>query len=151
LKFCHKCSRGLTLIEIMTASVILAMVLIPLFLMYSQTMDTISYTEDELKAFSIAQREIERLKSWNSIKKQSLEHLAIMTGSEGKKFPKIEKDSKFRYFRKIIPNVTLTANDVPAPLRNAKVGKISTTVFWVDKYGKDKSLTLRCFIEKKYY
>ncbi len=135
----------------MTAAVIMAMVMIPLFLMYSQTMDTISYTEDELKAFSIAQREIERMKSWNSINKQSLEHLSILVKSENLTNPRTEKDSKFKYYREIVSNASLTVSDVPTELLNAKVGKLSATVLWKDKRGKSRKLTLRCFVEKRYY
>lgn len=137
--------------EIMTAAIIMAMVMVPLFLMHSQTMDTISYTEDELMAFSIAQREIERMKSWNSVNKQSLEHLSILVKSESASNPKTEENSKFRYFRSIDSVASLNPTEIPAELMNAKVGKLTATVLWKDKHGKPRTLSLRCYIEKKYY
>ncbi|MBI4866738.1 MAG: prepilin-type N-terminal cleavage/methylation domain-containing protein [Candidatus Wallbacteria bacterium] len=66
---------AVTLVEVLVALAILAAVFIPAFELFRSGASTARYTEDRLRAFLIAQQQIEILKHAATINKYSMERL----------------------------------------------------------------------------
>ncbi len=137
-------TRAFSLAEILVSVAILAMLLVPLIIMFRQSVQTIRYSEDTMRAFFIAQKEVERLKHWNSINKKSLAELSAII-METEEQP-IKVDDKFSYWRTVEPDATVTEQGL-----NAKVGRITVGVKWKGKQGVEQKLYLGTDIEKIYY
>ncbi|MBI4871273.1 MAG: prepilin-type N-terminal cleavage/methylation domain-containing protein [Candidatus Riflebacteria bacterium] len=66
---------GVTLVEVLVAMAILGVLFIPVFNLFRSGVETTRYTEDRLRAFLIAQQQLEILKHACTINKYSMDRL----------------------------------------------------------------------------
>ncbi|MBI3891914.1 MAG: prepilin-type N-terminal cleavage/methylation domain-containing protein [Candidatus Wallbacteria bacterium] len=135
--------RGVTLVEILVALAILAAVFIPAFELFRSGASTARYTEDRLRAFLIAQQQIEILKHACTINKYSTDKLVgeLFKGGNPRRFV-----VEGRY------HVALAADtnfQVEAEGKKAVVCNVKCEVDW-EANGEARHVELEALIDRVY-
>lgn len=134
---------GVTLVEMLVALAILGAVFVPVFSVFRSGVETTRYTEDRLRAFLIAQEQIEILKHACTINKYSVEKLV------GEYF-KAGTPKRFTVENRY--NVTLAVDpafEVEAEGKKALVCHVKVEVDW-ELSGESRHVELESLIDRVY-
>ena len=139
-----KSARALSLVEVLVAIAILAAVFLPVFNLFMQGVTATKYTEDRLRAFSIAKRQIETVKHANFINRSSHEGLlkdfVYSTG-----FQPYVVDGRYKVSTTVDPEFTVSQNGV-----DAVVTYVEVKVDW-EISGAQREVVLETFLDRKYH
>ncbi len=136
-------NRGLSLVEVLVAVAILAVVFVPVFNLFMQGVTATKYTEDRLRAFSIAKRQVEAIRHANNINKTSNEKLTkAFVASPG--FAPYTVDSRYKVTTTVDPEFSVTENGA-----EATVTYVEVRVQW-EISGAERELVLETYLDKKY-
>ncbi len=120
---------GANLIEVLVASAILAAVFLPLFGLFRGGVRTTKYTEDRLRALTIAQEQIQTIQHAVSINRKSLDlvvraHMldapTTIPGATGS-FSNYVVDSRYRVTTEVDPDYVVAFEDLEAFVTHASV------------------------------
>lgn len=135
--------EGLSLVEVLVAVAIVATVFIPVFNLFMAGVEATKYTEDRLRAFSIAKRQIEAVRHAESINRLSHEQVtAAFVASPG--FQPYTVDDRYRVVTVVDPSFLVEENG-----RQARVTYVKVQVDWVIM-GDERSLVLDTYLDRTY-
>ena len=135
--------RALSLVEILVAVAIVAAVFIPVFRLFMAGVEATKYTEDRLRAFSIAKRQIEAIKHANTINRTSHD-LLVRTFVDSPGFAPYVVDERYRVLTHVDPAFTVQENGV-----DAEVTYVRVRVEW-ELQGVERNLELETYIDRAY-
>lgn len=121
----YKNQKGFTLIELLMAVAVLAVIITPIFGLYSATFKNNQAAKDKTIAVALAQAKLEELKS------KDYEELTVMIGNDIEETP-VEEGSKFNRRTEVFQ-------------KSPGLLEIRVTVYWND--GEMKLSTLKGDIE----
>ena len=136
--------RAVSLVEVLVAVAIVAVVFIPVFSLFMAGVEATTYTEDRLRAFSIAKRQIEAIRHANTINRLSHEQLtAAFADSPG--FQPYMVDDRYEVTTEVNPHHLVEGGG-----RQAEVTYVKVTVRWTIA-GTERSLVLDTFLDRSYH
>jgi prepilin-type N-terminal cleavage/methylation domain-containing protein len=135
--------RGLSLVEILVAVAIVAAVFIPVFRLFMAGVEATKYTEDRLRAFAIAKRQIEAIKHANTINRTSHDLLVRAYGT-APGFSPYTVDGRYRVLTHVDPAFEVSENGV-----TAEVTFVRVRVEW-ELQGVERNLELETFVDRAY-
>ena len=134
---------ALSLVEVLVAVAILAVVFVPVFNLFMQGVTATKYTEDRLRAFSIAKRQIEAIRHANNINRTSHEKLTkAFVSSPG--FAPYTVDNRYKVTTTVDPEFSVDEGGA-----SAVVTYVEVKVEWQIS-GDDRELVLETYLDKKY-
>jgi len=136
--------RALSLVEILVAIAILAVVFIPVFRLFMAGVEATKYTEDRLRAFSVAKRQLEAIKHANTINRTSHEHL-LSAFVLAPSFVPYTVDNRYKVLTHVDPTFNVTENGATANLVYVRV-----RVEW-QLQGVERTLELETYVDRTYH
>lgn len=137
--------KGLNLIEVLVASAILAAVFLPLFGAFRGGVRTTKYTEDRLRALTIAQEQLQAIRHSVRINRHSLDRVlrGYLVGAGGA-WPAHVVDQRYKVSTEVDPDYEVEFGTLTATVTWVKV-----TVEW--KLGDlPKVLVLETLLDRAY-
>ena len=136
-------NNALSLVEVLVAVAIVAVVFVPVFNLFMQGVTATKYTEDRQRAFSIAKRQIESIRHANKIDRKSHSLVtADFVNSPG--FIPYTVDNRYKVTTVIDPDFEVSENGV-----QAKLSSVEVKVEW-EITGSERSLVLETYIDRAY-
>lgn len=134
---------GFNLIEVLVAVGILAAVFVPVFGVFRSGVRTTKYTEDRLRALTIAQQQIEAIRHGATINRRSLE-MVVREHLASNGFEKYTVDGRYEVTTEVDPDWVVEEGGT-----EAHVVRVRVLVSW--KMGKDaRTLSLVTYLDRAY-
>lgn len=135
--------RGVNLIEVLVASAILAAVFLPVFGVFRSGVRTTKYTEDRLRALTIAQEQIQALRHAATINRLSAD-LVVRAYQLQTGFPSYTVDERYKVTTEVDPDYLVEQGGQEATVMHVRV-RIDWTL--VDQ---PRSLELETLLDRAY-
>ena len=137
--------KGLNLIEVLVASAILAAVFLPLFGAFRGGVRTTKYTEDRLRALTIAQEQLQSIRHAVRINRHSLDRVlrGYLVGTGGD-WPPHVIDQRYKVITEVDPDFEVTHGALTATVTWVKV-----TIEW-SLADQPKTLVLETLLDRAY-
>jgi prepilin-type N-terminal cleavage/methylation domain-containing protein len=134
---------GFNLVEVLVASAILAVVFLPLFGVFQSGVRTTKYTEDRLRAMTIAQEQVQTVRHAATINRHSVDAV-VRAHLVQSSFAPYVVDGRYKVTTEIDPDFLVRFG-----VQEATVLAIKVTVEWklVDQV---RSLTLESLLDRAY-
>lgn len=135
--------RGLSLTEVLIATAVMVVVFVPLFRVFLSGVTTTRSTEDRLRAFSLAQQQIEVLKAAAAINRHSHEQIT-RAHLDGGGFAPFMVDDRY-----CVSTFVDADREVESHGRRARLCHVRVVVNWKIK-GQERELELETMFDRSY-
>lgn len=135
--------KGLNLVEILVAMAVVGALFLPIFTLLRSGVRTTKYTEDRLRALTIAQQQIQTIRHAVSINRESLDRV-VRTYLENGGFESFPVEGRYQVYTEIEPDFVVRHGS-----QEAYVTKAVVLVEW-ELSGKYRSLILETLLDRTY-